>query len=114
MNIDLDIINTSSIVIVPIVIGIVQGIKLTGWLKDGWTPLVAMVVGVLISLVAGHDSRDYTGSLLGGVMYGLMASGLYSGVKTMQDAAIQAKEKRAREEREMKTKSNCNCDREPI
>lgn len=114
MNFDLDIINTSSIVIVPIVIGIVQGIKLTGWLKEGWTPLVAMVIGVLISLVASHDSHDYTGSLLGGVMYGLMASGLYSGVKTMQDAAIQAKEQRAREKQEMKSNKNCTCDREPI
>jgi hypothetical protein len=114
MTVDLDIINTSSIVIVPIVIGVVQGIKLTGWLKEGWTPLVSMLVGVLISLVAGHDSRDYMGSLLGGVMYGLMASGLYSGVKTMQDAAIQAKEQRAREEQEMKSKSNCTCNEKPI
>jgi hypothetical protein len=108
MNIDLDIINTSSIVIVPVILGIVQGIKLTGWIKDGWTPLISMGIGIIISLLANHDAHEYTGTILSGVMYGLMSSGLYSGVKEMQHAAIRAREKRMREEQEK------HRDREPI
>lgn len=100
MNLDMDIINASSLVIVPIIIGIVQAIKLTGFLKDGWTPLVAIALGMVIGWLANHDNADLSATLLSGCVYGLMACGLYSTVKVSMIAAMRAKEKRAKEEAE--------------
>lgn len=94
MNLDIDLINASSLVVVPIVIGIVQAIKLTGWIKDHYVPLLAIAVGMIIGFLADHDRADLTGVLLGGCIYGLMASGLYSGIKTTMVAHQQMKEQR--------------------
>jgi hypothetical protein len=86
MNIDLSLINTTSLVVVPIIIAIVQAIKLTGFVKDHFAPIVSILVGIIIGFLAHHNSADLTATLLSGAVYGLMASGLYSGITTTMSA----------------------------
>jgi hypothetical protein len=86
MNIDLDIISASSLVVVPIIIAVVQAIKLTGWVPDKFAPIVSIAIGIIIGFIANHNLADISANLLSGVMYGLMASGLYSGVKVTMEA----------------------------
>jgi hypothetical protein len=86
MNIDLDIISASSLVVVPIIIAVVQAIKLTGFIQDKYAPIISIGIGIVIGFIANHEAADISNNLLSGVMYGLMASGLYSGVKTTMQA----------------------------
>jgi hypothetical protein len=86
MNIDIPMITASSVAIVPIILAVVQAIKLTGFVKNQFAPLLSIGVGVIIAFLAHHDTADLTITLLSGVMYGLMASGLYSGLKTTMSA----------------------------
>lgn len=88
MTIDLDIIRASSLVVVPIIVALVQAIKMTGWVQDKYAPLVSIGIGILIGFFADHDTLDWSGMVLGGAIYGLMASGLYSGIKTTQYAIM--------------------------
>jgi F0F1-type ATP synthase assembly protein I len=97
MNFNLDVITSNAIVIVPIIIAIVQAIKLTGFVKDHFSPLVAILVGVLIGWLGDHNNPDFSSMLLSGVVYGLMASGLYSGVKTTMVARTRMKQEEKRE-----------------
>jgi len=87
MNLDLTSITTSAIAIVPIIIAVVQAIKLTGKVKNQFAPLISIAVGMAIAFLAHHDSVDLTSTLLTGVIYGLISSGLYSGVKTTMNTA---------------------------
>lgn len=94
MNFDLSLITTNAVVVVPIVIAIVQAIKLTGWVKDHFVPLVSIAVGVLIAFVGNINTLDLSTILLSGAVYGLMSSGLYSGVKTTMVAHARMKAER--------------------
>lgn len=82
MNLDLSAVTTNAIIIVPIVIALVQAIKLTGWIPDHFSPLLAIAVGIIIGFLGDHNNDDLTLTILSGAIYGLIASGLYSGVKT--------------------------------
>lgn len=74
---------TKSIIVVPIIVGIVQAIKMTA-IPEKYSPIIAILVGVLIAFVTG--SGDYWGhSILAGIIYGLGASGLYSGTKAVME-----------------------------
>ena len=97
MNFDLSVVSTNAIVIVPIVIAIVQAVKMMPWVKDHYSPLISIAVGVLIGFLADHNMHDFSLTLLNGVVYGLVASGLYSGVKSTMVARIQMEEQRKRE-----------------
>jgi chromate transport protein ChrA len=99
MNFDLNVISANSIIIVPIVIALVQAIKMMPWVKDYHSPLISIVVGMLIGFLADHGNDDLSSTVLSGVVYGLIASGLYSGVKTTMVARIRMKEQREREGR---------------
>jgi len=94
MNLDLTALSTNAIVIVPIVIAIVQAIKLTGWIPDHFAPLLSIGIGIIIGYLGDRHNTDLTLTLLSGAVYGLMASGLYSGVKTTMLAQMRIKEKR--------------------
>jgi uncharacterized membrane protein (DUF441 family) len=72
-------------VLVPVIIAIVQAIKLTGWVKDHYSPLLAIGVGIIISWL-GDNNQNFSVILLNGAVYGLISSGLYSGVKTTMQA----------------------------
>jgi|SRR4051794_13107117 hypothetical protein len=88
------IVSVGAIAIVPICIAIVQALKMTGWVKDKYAPLASILVGVLIAFISDHAMADLTQTVLNGVMYGLSASGLYSGISTTSQAV---KEQQANE-----------------
>jgi di/tricarboxylate transporter len=94
MNFDLSVITANAIVIVPIVIAIVQAIKLTQLIPDHYSPLLAILVGIIIGWLSDHDNADLTVTLLSGAVYGLMASGLYSGIVTTVKAHARIKEEK--------------------
>lgn len=67
-------------VIIPIVTAVVQALKF--WVKDKYAPFVAMIVGIGITFLFAHDARaDLSGTILLGILFGLAASGLYSGLQ---------------------------------
>lgn len=86
MRYDVEMIHATSLVAVPIIIAIVQAIKMTGFVKPQFAPLLSIVIGIIIGFLTNHDQVDLGTMLLGGAVYGLMASGLYSGVKTTVEA----------------------------
>jgi hypothetical protein len=66
--------------------GVVEVIKRTGYLPDKFAPLAAMLVAIALSvaLSLGHAVVSVD-AVLGGIMFGLAASGLYSGVAAMAE-----------------------------
>lgn len=88
MNVGLDFIEgalTSAVAIVPIIVALVQVAKMVG-LPSKYSPIVSLGAGVLISFLFGHETGDMSQTILSGVVYGLSASGLYSGIKTTAHA----------------------------
>lgn len=65
--------------IVPVVVAITQAIKNLG-LDSKFSPIVAIVLGIVFTLTIGGLSLE---SGLKGLIFGLSASGLYSGAKAM-------------------------------
>lgn len=100
MNFDLDLnaITTNALVIVPIIIAIVQALKLTGWVKDHFSPLLAIGVGIVIAWLGNTHGPSLGSTILTGAVYGLISSGLYSGVKTTFVARARQKEEQAKKE----------------
>lgn len=81
-NFDLAEMNMATAVVIPIIVAGVQAIKMTGWKgAERFAPLLSIAIGILISFLAHHDSPDLSSTVLNGFLYGLGASGLYSGVK---------------------------------
>lgn len=69
------------VTLVPIVMALTSLVKV-GFpsLEGRWSPMVALAIGMALSfLVDGAVFMDST--VLGGIVVGLMASGLYSGAK---------------------------------
>lgn len=100
MNIDLSEITSNAVIAVPIVIAIVQAIKLTGWVQDHFAPLLSIAVGILVGWLAHYHNPDFSNVLLTGAIYGLISSGLYSGVKTTMLARNRQKVQEAKERHE--------------
>jgi hypothetical protein len=102
MNLDLSHITSNAIIAVPIIIAIIQAIKLTGKLPDHYAPIASIIVGILIGWLGDHSNPDLTSTILTGAIYGLMSSGLYSGVKTTMLAhqEMQEKQKQKQQEKE--------------
>ena len=65
-------------VIIAVVLGLVEVVKRIG-LPSRFCPLLAVVIGVLASFISPSGSIGLT--IMVGVIYGLSASGFYSGVK---------------------------------
>jgi hypothetical protein len=68
--------------VVPLVVAIVQVFKMTG-ISGKWSPLISLAVGIGLSFLVAED-HTLQAILLSGVIYGLSASGLYSGVQSTQ------------------------------
>lgn len=82
-----------SAALVPIILSVTQAIKMTGWVKDKFTPFLAIAVGIGISFLLAHDVlNNLSGIILAGILYGLASSGLYSGL-VVTKAAIDAENK---------------------
>ena len=62
--------------IIPVIIGLVQVVKIAG-LSSRWTPLLAVVFGVVFSFVMPN------GDWLMGAVYGLSAVGLYNSTQVL-------------------------------
>lgn len=69
----------SSAVIIPVITALVQAIKSVG-LRDKWAPLVSIGLGALIAVVLRPDNEEIAHAVFTGIIYGLSASGLYSGI----------------------------------
>lgn len=64
--------------LVPLVVGLVQVAKVAG-LSSKYAPLVSVLLGVATATILSGVSAI---AILGGVVLGLSASGLFSGVKS--------------------------------
>ena len=64
--------------LVPVVIGLVQGIRTLG-LPDRYAPVASIVLGILGAFVFPAVTIPLT--ILSGIVVGLSACGLYSGVR---------------------------------
>jgi hypothetical protein len=71
---------------VPIIVALTQIVKVGGWVNPKFMPFVSIVFGILISFLFAHDSRDFSGNILAGILFGLAGSGLYSGLKASTQA----------------------------
>lgn len=70
-------ISTQFLVLVPVILGVVEVLKMTG-LPPRLAPLVSLGLGVFGAyFFVAHDMQ----SILQGIIAGLSASGLWSGVK---------------------------------
>lgn len=96
MNFDIGAITTNAIVIVPIVLALTQAIKLTGFIPDHFAPLVAIGIGIIVAWLGGSHDVPFSSFLLSGAIYGLISSGLYSGIKTTMLARSRQKSEQAR------------------
>lgn len=108
MNFDLNLsaITTNALVIVPIIIAIVQAIKLTGWVQDHFSPLLAIGVGIIIAWLGDTNGTTLGSTLLTGTVFGLMSSGLYSGISVTMKA-----HSRQKAQKEQKKSSHHNTNR---
>lgn len=86
---DMSTLNSGAIIVVPLIVAIVQALKMTNWVQDRFAPLLSIAVGIIISFISHHDTGDMSATILYGVAFGLMASGIYSGVKTTINAQAQ-------------------------
>lgn len=102
MNINLDAIQAmtlSAAAVVPIIVAVCQVFKF--WISDKWAPFLSLVVGIIITfLLADNFRADIGGTILTGILFGLAASGLYSGISS--SSKILKAEKAEREERKRK------------
>lgn len=69
-----------SLILVPVVVGLTQIVK--SFVIDArYAPIVSIVFGILLSFVSPQVTIALT--VFQGILFGLIASGLYSGVKTV-------------------------------
>jgi len=72
-----------SVVIVPMVIALMQFVKRVDLFPNRYLPLVSVLFGIILGLIA-HQAHPYPNALLLGLMYGLSASGLYRSQKVIR------------------------------
>lgn len=76
---------TGAVAVVPIIIAIVQAIKMMSPKIDNrFAPILSIGIGIAVAFLLKHDTATITNVILEGVLYGLSASGLYSGIQTMR------------------------------
>lgn len=82
--IDMDVINSpQALALIPLVVGLVEVVKNVG-IPERFAPLASLVIGVALAFFVFPTLPMV---ILGGIAIGLMASGLYSGVRTMATSA---------------------------
>jgi hypothetical protein len=76
---------TGAVAVVPIIIALVAVIRMTmPKLDNRFAPIMSIGVGIIVAFLLKHDTTTLTNTILEGVLYGLSASGLYSGISTMR------------------------------
>lgn len=73
------------VALIPIITGLVGVFTQLG-LKKKFAPIVSLVLGLLIGIFYVYPG-DIKGGILVGLMLGLSATGLYSGVKNTKELA---------------------------
>lgn len=74
------VLSANAIAVVPIVVALTSLAKM--YIDSRWAPLISLALGIASAFVV--PSVAFFGSpLLGGIVIGLAASGLYSGAKTV-------------------------------
>jgi hypothetical protein len=68
-------------IVVAVIIGVVEAVKRTGFLAAKWSAIFAILLGVVWMWFSGD--AEISVRIFDGVVAGLMASGLYSGVKSV-------------------------------
>jgi hypothetical protein len=108
-----------SAVLIPIITAIVQAFKMTNWVKDKYTPFLAMLIGIGVTFLLAHDrTANISGTVLIGILFGLAASGLYSGLQHSSQIIKAERAEKARKQAErnaqakdkqhkMNNKDNC-------
>lgn len=84
----------SAAAVVPIIVALCQVFKMTGWIKDRYAPFLSILLGIGIAFllvnndgITGNDGiNNMGGTILTGILFGLSASGLYSGVRSTSEA----------------------------
>jgi hypothetical protein len=76
---------SNSFWIIPLVVAIVQAIKMMG-VASKFSPIISIGVGIGLGFLVNNDFTTAQ-SILSGVIYGLSASGLYSGITVTQKVA---------------------------
>lgn len=66
---------------VPIILALTQMVKMINIIPDKFAPFISIGFGILISFLLAHEQRDFSANILAGILFGLAASGLYSGVQ---------------------------------
>lgn len=87
---------------VPIIVALTQMVKMTGWVKDKYAPFVSIGFGILIAFLFAHETGDLSANILSGILFGLAASGLYSGLVASAQAIKVQKRKDIMKENKMK------------
>lgn len=84
---DLNMVANNGLVLVPLILAVVQGIKLLIDPKyHKWAFLLSMVIGIIFSYLFANDTESIKVALGQGIIAGLSASGLYSGSKATMTA----------------------------
>lgn len=65
---------------VAVTVGVVGAVRMSGFVPDRVLPILSIVVGTTIAWVLGIRGSE---TVLGGIIIGLMASGTWSGGKTL-------------------------------
>ncbi|MFS8652412.1 MAG: hypothetical protein FWJ66_10930 [Caldibacillus sp.] len=73
------------VALIPIITGLVGVFTQLG-LRKKFAPIVSLVLGLLIGIFYVYPG-DIKGGILVGIMLGLSATGLYSGVKNTKELA---------------------------
>lgn len=79
----MDILNNEylTLVLVPILIGVLQVVKKSDLFNSKFIPIVSLVLGVLLGIVfTGFNIKD---GIIAGLFIGLSAVGLYSGTTSV-------------------------------
>ena len=87
---------------VPIIVALTQIVKMTGWLQAKYAPFVSIGFGILIAFLLAHETRDWSANILAGILFGLAASGLYSGIRSSAQAIQAEKRKHIMKENKLK------------
>lgn len=84
---DLQTVFATYVGLVPVVIGLTQIVKSFN-IPNTIAPIFSMIFGYALVLVVGNSylTVDFISAILPGILVGLSASGLYSGVKKYTEA----------------------------
>lgn len=76
--------DTTNILIVPLIIGLLEVIKKADVVNTKYIPLISILIGGILGVTVNGIN---TNGILLGITYGLSATGLYTSVKKYSDVA---------------------------